>query len=376
MKKQILFLLVVMLALFAGIKSASAQSLTADPTGCPTVIPIACNVASNPLNPIPGTPYDYEVNVTATSASPVFTYDWFVTTDKNFITAGALPGTIDAVPSSHIAAIGTGAGLSTYHSTAAGNTAKINITWQSFIADAANPVFLVIYVKNTATCLTDNIQVYEIKPQPSFTLDLANIDAAGAPQAAGFATCVAPIVSATWAANNIAMNYGENYVYFAVTAANFNHSWKPAFQVSATEAGTATMDVAWAYKAQSFGATPTWHTTTQTGSDFASADVVDAPSNGSVGIGGECIIVRVHIDNNAENTQTDNTISFAVDGIMRDPVTTLYATAALGDLSSTAGAGCGAIDGFTNDKTTQVIMARPTIIEVTPASPAFIPKTN
>ena len=125
MKKQILILMAFMLALVAGIQNAHAQNLTSAPT-CPNVIPIACNVAANPLNPIPGTPYDYEVNVTVPTGTPTFTYDWFVTTDKNFIATSNLTTTFDAAPSSHIAAIGTGAGLSTYHSPATGSTGKIN----------------------------------------------------------------------------------------------------------------------------------------------------------------------------------------------------------------------------------------------------------
>jgi len=386
MKKQILILMAFVLALVAGIQNAHAQDLTTAPLGCPTAIPIGCLTTSSPLNPLPGTPYDYEVNVTVPSGTPTFTYDWFVTTDKNFITATALTGTFDAIPSTHIAAIGTGAGLSTYHG-AAGNTNKINITWQSFVPDAANPVFLVIYVKNTATCTNDNIQVFEIKPQPAFTLDLANITAAGVGAADAYATCVAPVVGAFYddITKKVIMDYGENYVYFSVTAANFNHSWKPSFQASTSILlGTSTMDVAWAYKAESYtGATSiVWHTTTLNAGTYESTDVVNAPSNGAVGSSGECIIVRVHIDHNNEPTLLDNTITFAVDGVMKDPAATVaanyYTNTAFGDLHSNSAdaADCGKTDGFKYDKTTQIISARPTIIEVTPASPAFIPKTN
>lgn len=373
-----------MLALVVGIQNAHAQDLTTAPLGCPTAIPIGCLSVSSPLNPLPGTPYDYEVAVTVpASQTGTFTYDWFVTTDKNFITATALTGTFDAVPSSHIAAIGTGAGLSTYHG-AVGNTNKINITWQSFVPDAANPVFLVIYVKNTATCTNDNIQVFEIKPQPAFTLDLANITAAGVGAAAAYATCVAPVFSATYVSPNVVMDYGENYVYFSVTAANFNHSWKPAFQASTSIAlGTSTMDIAWAYKAESYtGATSiVWHTTTLNAGTYESADVVNAPSNGAVGASGECIIVRVHIDHNNEPTLTDNTITFAVDGVMKDPAAALpanyYTNATFGDLHSNSAdvADCGKTDAFKYDITTQIISARPTVTAVAPSTP-FIPKTN
>lgn len=367
MKKQILILAIFVLALFVGIKSVDAQNLTAAPT-CPIPNALSCAATTGGLNPIPYFPYDYEVSV-PTPAGGTFTYDWFVTTDKDFIKTSTLQNTMETpIPSAHVLAVGSGATLSAYHDPANGK-AKINITWKSFIADPANPVFLVIYVKNTVTCQTDNIQVYEIKPQPAFTLDVANLKVDGTDGGANYASCVSPIVAAKWTAagSPIDMDYGENYVYFAVTAANFNHSWKPAFKVSASEKGTATMDVSWAYKADATANT-NWHTTTFSGTDdYASTDVVNSqsPLNGFIGSGGECIVVRVHVDNNNENTQTNNTISFAVDGIMYDPATTAYATAALGDVHYTGGT-CGQTDGFTNDVATQIISARPDIQATSP----------
>lgn len=388
MKKQILVLVVFMLAVFGSINNANAQKLTAAPAtaALPTPIAIGCNVADNGLLPIPGNAYDYDVSVSIPATGGVFTYDWFVTTDPAFITASGLQTTMDVLASStHVAAVGTGTGYSPYHNTT-GSTNKIKITWQSFVPSASVPVFLVIYVKNTAACTTgnDNIQVYEIKPQASFTLDLANIAADGTAAVAGYTTCVSSIVGAAWNATDkkVIMTYGENYLYFAVTAANFTHSWLPSFQVSATESGTgttSTMDVSWAYATESYGTTPVWHATTATGSIYKSTDAVAAPSNGSVGKTGQSIIVRVHINHVNDQSLADNTISFAVDGIMKDPAATVatnyYTNTAMGDLDATStNAECGKIDDFKYDKTTQVILARPTITAGSPSP--FVGKTN
>jgi|SRR5665647_366501 len=386
MKKQIFILVFFMLALFGGINNAYAQNLTAAPApaALPTPVAIACNVADNGLFPIPGNAYDYDVTVSVTTATPSFTYDWFVTTDPIFLTAGGLQTSMDVLlTSSHVAAVGTGVGFSSYHNPSPGAN-KINITWHTFVPSPTVPVFLVIYVKNTATCTTDNIQVFEIKPQLSFTLDLANITAAGTYAAAGYTTCVSEIVSAIWNSTDkkVIMDYGEDYVYFAVTAANFSHSWKPFFQASTSIAlGTTVLDVSWAYSAESYGASSTWHTTTLITGTYISTDVVNAPSNGSVGKTGASIIVKVHIDHNKEPTLTDNTISFAVDGIMKDPAATVaanyYTNTVFGDLNSSNSvpANCRTTDGFTIDKTTQVILARPNVALGTGALP-FVAKNN
>ena len=118
----------------------------------------------------------------------IFTYKWLVTQDKTFIDATGLVATPEVVGANHIFATGTG-----YNDVGTASS-TINITWSSFTHDAANPVFLVIYVENTVTCMTDNIEVYIIEPKHAFTLDIANIALDGSTQSATYATCVSPVV--------------------------------------------------------------------------------------------------------------------------------------------------------------------------------------
>ena len=372
MKKQILILV---LALFAiGFSStAFGQDLT-DPPICPNPIPLTGCAATNGLAPQAGIEYTYTVTVpTPVSTDKEFT--WFVTTDKTFITAGAITAAAEANDGlqAHIFSTGTG-----YNDPLTGTT-SIDVTWKYWTHDPANPVFLVIYVDNDV-CTNDNIQVYIIIPSHSFTLDIANIAIDGSAQADLYATCVAPVGSALWVPGpgpegTVQMDYGTNYMFFTVSAANFFHSWLPSFQTGGADL-TGSRDVTavhWAYPTATGNGT--WTAMTESATNlWTTATPVEAPSNGTVGAAGQCIVVRITIANNQAETITDAEISLAVDGIMYDPTVPVgddhYATATLGDLHYD---GC-VVDGFTNDVKTQVLSPRPDIHVGTPAP--FVPKND
>jgi hypothetical protein len=374
MKKQFLFLAFFVLAILAAeTKLYGQDALTAAPNClAPTPVVTTC-LSADALHPVPGTSYNYSVNVPITAGT---SYSWFVTQDKNIIVAGTPPvltTTRETLPTStHVAAVGTG-----YNDPATGAN-NIDITWKSFTHDASNPVFLVIYVSNNTSCTTDNIQVYIIQPKFAFTLDIANIGVAGgATVADNYTTCVSPVVSATYdvATSKLIMDYGTNYLYFAVTAANFTDSWKPSFQISgAGMTGTRSAQVDWAYSANAnSNAAANWHTTTGAAGIYTSADVVNATAGAgaTVGVAGECIIVRVLIDNNKEETIADAPITLAVDGFMKDPALGTYVTPTYADIHY---ADC-TVDGYTNDKVTQVLKARPDVQDTTlPAGSDFVGK--
>src|SRR5690606_29318458 len=99
---------------------------------------------------------------------------------------------------------------------------EIDITWNYFVPDPANPVFLVVYTTNDEDCDNDNIDYYIIEPVHSFTLDVAGIDMNGVIEGEdGYipGPCAAPVNSAVWdaTAQELQMNYGVNYLYFIVT---------------------------------------------------------------------------------------------------------------------------------------------------------------
>ena len=384
MKKQILFLAFFILAVFAGMNKSYGQysnKLSAAPTFCPPATPIgaACATA-DALHPIPGTLYPYTVTVTNGGTAP--TIHWFVTDNPNFIVdnattdgGGDLTTDIEAAATSdYIQAAGASYNVPTNTS----NT--VDITWKYF--PSTTTVFLVAYVKGDPTC-TDNIQVYKIQPSHAFTLDIAALTAAGAENTTK-SDCVSPVVSAIYTAPNVVMDYGVNYVYFTVNAANFAHSWLPSFQVTADNMGTdGTLAVDWAYPSESTG-TAVWHPTTGAAGIYTSAvtDPVKPITTTATGVGaaGECIVVRVTVDHNKNETLANITLNFAANGVMYNFGTTDYSNALLGDLHHQAGAGpteaCPWVDMFTNDKTTYTLTRRPTIVDATtpPAGDDFIPK--
>lgn len=369
MKKQILILV---LAIFAiGFTStAFGQNLGGVPI-CPDPTPLdaTCNT-TNGLAPIPGVEYPYTVEVPSpTTGTKSFT--WFVTQDQNFITAGAITAAAEANDGTgaHIFQTGTG-----YNNPTTG-TASIDITWKYWAHDPDHPVFLVIYVENDE-CPTDNIKVYIIIPRHSFTLDIVNIAEDGSAQANDYATCVSPVASASYnvATGQVLMDYGINYMYFAVTAANFTHSWLPSFQTGgAGLANSRTVAVHTASPADAQAGIWFAMTETAAGSNLWTTTTPVNATGGSVGGEGQCLIVRVTVSNNQSETLVDAPISLAVDGIMYDPANSNYANTDLGDLHH----GNCTIDGFTNDIVTQVLSPRPRINDLTPpATDDFVPTNS
>lgn len=380
MKKQILFLTFMVLAVMAGITKSYGQylpNLTTAPTGCPTPTAIeATCVTSGPLSPVAGTSYTYTVAVSDPGNT---TINWFVTTNANFITNGVLTTSIEEVGGTYITAAGAVSGNAAYNDGT--NTVQtIDITWKSF--DPSNDVFLVTYAETESGC-TDNVQVYKIVPVHAFTLDIVALDNAGALNTTR-EDCVQPVQGAAWDGTNVVMDYGTNYIYFAVTAANFSHSWLPTFQVTSdmVSAGGNTMAVDWAYPAEAVSGT--WNPTTAGAGDFTSnvytADAPVLPSGGAAGVdaSGECIIVRLTVDHNKNETIADINLNLAVDGVMYDPSTTAYATPGLGDLHTTDGPDAGTdddcpwVDGYENDIVAYKLTARPTVDATTPTP--FLPK--
>lgn len=390
MKKQILFLAMFTLALiFAGINKSYGQlapQLSAAPTFCTpaTTVAAAC-ATSDALHPIAGTLYPYTVTVTNGGTDPLI--HWFVTDNPEFIVdnasdgAGTLSTDFETTPSSaYLQATGTS------YNDPANTSNTVDITWKYFPASTA--VFLVAYVKGDPTC-TDNIQVYKIEPVQVFTLDIAALTADGKENTVK-SDCVSPIVDARYnsTTEEVDMDYGVNYVYFSVNAANFAHSWLPSFEVSATNMGTdGELTVDWAYPLASTGTTPVWHPAIEATGVFTSAvtDPVKPILTTATGVGedGECIVVRVTVDHNKNETLADIVISFAADGVMYDFDGADYGDPTLGDIHYQAGTNlpaeaCPWVDEFTNDKTTYTLTRRPTIIDATPdvapTTTDFIPK--
>ena len=384
MKKQILFMSFgILLVLFISINKSYGQyspNITLPENTdihCPTATPIeATCVSAGPLSPVPGTLYTYTVAVSDAGNS---TIHWFVTTNATFITNGILTTDIQNVGGTYITSAGTVNGNATYND-GENKIQTIDITWKSF--DPAQNVFLVTYAETSSGC-TDNVQVYKIVPVHAFTLDLVALNNNGQFNNTR-SDCVSPVQEAIYnpISGEVEMDYGVNYIYFAVNAANFSHSWKPTFQVTSDMviANGNTLAVHWAYPNDAV--TGTWkNTTVGRGDDSNIYTANDAvlPSGGASGVGslGECIIVRLTVDHNKNETLAAITFNFAVDGIMYDPATDAYTTAKLGDLHTTSGStspaqDCPWVDGYANDKLTYTLTPRPSV-QATDPQP-FLPK--
>ncbi len=363
MKKQFCVYSLIIMLFVVSQSVLIAQTLTDVPENI-TPAAVTC-LSSDALHPVPGTEYEYSVNV-PTPADGSFTYNWFVTQDASFISSSALTENIEAGDGTgdHIQATGTG-----YNDESTG-TSSINITWKSFMHDSDTPVFLVIYVENTNACSTDNLEVYMIEPVHSFTLDIANLTVAGEAANDEYdGTCVSAVTSVGYnsVSGEVEFDYGENYLYFIVSAANFTNSWQPSFQVGGTgiSGSRSVSAVDWAYPSDATS-NENWHSMTDGGSGSwnTNAENVTAQDGNTVGGDGECIVVRMLIDNNQAETITSAEFTLAVDGVMYDPSSEDYSNNSYSDIHYDD---C-TDDDFDNDLVTQYLSPRPDINAVSPTT--------
>ena len=224
------------MALFA---LSATQVFAQGPYLPPTPIHEECVDLDNPLTPVAGRPYTYEVNVPYPTGDK--TYHWYVTQDSDFIFEGALNNATAVDEGGPILASGS----DWYNNPDdTGNTNEIILTWQSFTLNPDEYVFVVIWVENTAPegCITDNLKVYRIQPLHAFTLTIANID--GDDIDTGVTEiCVDDLQSAIFDPahgdhGGVVYDYGQNEFYFAVAAANFSGDFQLAANFSGLQPAT------------------------------------------------------------------------------------------------------------------------------------------
>lgn len=371
MKKQILFLALFVLALFAGTLNSFGQVypnyLTAADVAsvdCAPVVTLNCVNDDGELTPIPGKTYKYGVAVTPGTFQSIH---WFVTDDANVIAAATLTaaGNRDVIDGTYV----LDATAATYDEPT-NTTATIDISWKYF-SGTTNDVILVAYVTGAAGC-SDNIEVYRIEPSLGFTLDVAGLLDDGS---LGDEECLSPIESATYDGTDLTTNYGENWVFFSVTAANFVHSWQPELSATVT-GGSSIVTVQWAYASEAIKnaagvSNGTWNATT--------VPVLEQSGTGAVGPGGECIVVRVQVDhgnNELDASVADAVVTLEVDGIMYDSENANYTNTLLADLDNGATPSDPCVNNVT-DSADYTLTPRPSIVSDTTVGTgdkAFEPK--
>ncbi len=346
MKKQILIFAMFTLALiFAGTSKSFGQYvnyMTGAPT-CTPAIPLGCTDADDPLHPLPGQSYLYEITTDPVAIGSVH---WFVTDESQIITSTVLGTPVlqpnrDVINGDYILTADANYNIP-------GPGKSINISWKSFDA-VTNQVLLVAYVTGAAGC-SDNVEVFRIEPSFAFTLDVAGLLDAGA---LGAEECLSPVESASYDGTNLTMNYGENWVFFSVNAANFVNSWEPTF-TAATANGSTIGTIEWAYPADA-QANVNWNA--------SGTPVMAQVAGGAVGAAGECIVIRVQVDHG--NIEHDNSVAaevvtLSIDGVMYDAATSGYGNTAWNDLDEPA-SGTGSCVNNITDTATYTLTPRPAI---------------
>lgn len=393
MKKQILFLAFFMLAVFAGMNKSYGQenNYLTPATGVDNaaVTSLECGGAYDEIHPQAFVEYTYSVTTAASN-----TVHWFVVANENNIIVDF--NDIAAVTGDNIDDDGLGGG--DYIASTTGNgynnpdiaSTSVNITWKPFNG-LTQQVLLVAYVVDPSDCSTDNIEIYRILPLFNFTLDvnaiLSDGTETGLAESETATECVSPILSAIYtpsatpltAPGTLVADYGENWVFFTVTAANFTHSWMPTFQITYT--GTAEVLTAdWAYLADA-SANTGWNSI-DVATGVTTAVLHPATAGTTVGVDegtGEYIVVRVQVDHGviSENAVDPQNVKMAVNGVMYDQDDDIYTNAALedihyADLDATPDGICDDTDGFDHDWVDYVITPRPQIINATGTTPADI----
>jgi hypothetical protein len=353
MKKQ---LLIVLLALFAiSYSSVFGQAVHNDPPQ-----PITC--PTDATHPIAGTPFDYSALISPLLGNAY----WYATTATTFMTGGARPASIEQAVGGPIVAAATNYMNMT---PAPSSPSTTSITWTSdglaahTVTPTANPtLFVVIQYTAPSTACADNLKVFPIRPINAFVVDIQSMQ--GSPSApAGYGTvvgtCFAGVQSAVYDGTSnlpdgsVIYDFGTNYLYYEMVAANFTASYTPSFKISGLQ-GNQVADIDWGYTIGTYSTNVT--TGTGNGTYASASPATTLLTNTSTGVS---IYVRVSVHNlNFEGT-AQTPITFAVEGIN---------SAAQHDVDN---ATCGYTAPGFEDLIVQNLNPRPTLTPNGP--PAFLP---
>lgn len=385
MKKQILILVFLVVAVFASVTQSYGQTSVHHNKGQVLSCP------NDPLHPMAGKQYIYDVTVTGSTAGD---YTWWVTKDINFLTPTyTYPTTNASVTNiagrytvSQTTLLSTSLNYGVPTPTVAPATSPLTLSWSSallnatkymaVVADAPKTSTFVVahYTSTGVTNCSDNMKIFEISPVNGFTVDIKNIKyASGLAKALlpadtlAFGVtdvqCVDLVRGATYnvANHGIDFDYGKNYLYFEVIASNFSVSWVPSFKIAGLMT-TQEAKIEWDYDLNfttpnvvAAAAKLADNGTLLTGTAFT---VPASPVSTSLAStsNGASIYVRVTVSNKTYETTADNAITLSVNG-----------TNAVGDFDVVNG---GASDDCTTlavadwtDNAIQTINKRPTVAE-------------
>jgi hypothetical protein len=360
MKKQILLLTFFVVTILAGMNvnaqppgivdtNPDSPYLDAAPASCPIPTPLGCYASSDtPLNPTPGKTYEYSITVDAGS-----NVHWFATTELTVLTAeGTVTASREASGGTYVLSAGTktGNGDADYDDIANTGT-TLEVAWNYF--PSTQNMLLVAYAVDATGC-TDNIEVWKIEPVHNFILDIQPLADNGTVGTGS--ECVSPVQTAIYdGAGQLDVDYGTNYIYYIVSAANWVNSWQPTF-TAPTSAGGSSVTIDWAYADATDWSIATWNASTD---PVLASGYTGSPT--SIDANGACIVVRLTVDHDANEFLADETLTLGIDGRMWDG--TGYADASLDDVDDD---GTNCVQNIT-DSADYTITSRPNIDNETPA---------
>jgi hypothetical protein len=358
MKRFILLMLVTGMVTTSALAQNAVTGTAPQPTTC----------TNDPLHPIAGKPYDYSAILNPVGGE---TY-WYATKSTTFVTAGARSAT--EIPADGATIL---SGASNYRTAGASATSpnKATVTWTTAglkdVDATTKPLFMILEYKGSGTpSCSNNMKVYQILPKNAFTVDILNLNnTTKAPLAYGTADkqCYADILSAKFDASlatpAMVYDYGVNYLYFEVVAANFTGSFTPSFKLSGLKTGQKalvewTVDKTLASGLTAIGAAQT--ATTGSTMSFAGTAINADPAVTDMSKG-VSIYMKVTVTNGLYEGLSDDVVALAVEAVNANNEP---------DIDN---ASCAAGAGY-EDTATQTLNLRPTVTS-DPATGAFVVQT-
>jgi hypothetical protein len=354
MKKQH-FLLVLLLAIFAGFSSANAQCV------------------ANGFTPAAGVPYTYDVTIAGSGYTGVGAYDWYVTQNVNILDVPSI------IPESNVffTVDEATAGYSDYHDAAGSTSNRINLTWTPAAVSSLTPFYLVLRYSETnsganPTCAAENIRVWQIDPINTFLLAIEGAESNGTPFA-NAEQCPAPVTGALITPNadpslaSVEITYGQNTLYYRVTGSGILGEWRPSIRIPALAGlGQNYVSVEWNQDITGAGA---WNSFNVPAANTAGGDFISTVNaNITDAVAGTPILIRIVIDNVNFETLADQPILVGIDGHLP----TGYTESDIWGPGFDPNDPCDQADEFAK-QATYTILARPTI-NPGATMPAFIQK--
>ncbi len=307
--KKLIFLLFT-LAIFVSANQTFGQAVPGDP-------PQAVNCTNDAAHPIAGVPYDYSAIISPAGGSAY----WYATTSTTFMTAGVRPVGIEEIAGGAVVAVGNN-----YMDNTTGDLSPTTttITWTTEGLAANTPatpadpptLFVALQYSAMAAGCANNVKVYPVRPVNAFVVDVMNMTPGATQTPSGYGVvetqCFDSVQSAVWSPTpapdgGMVYDFGTNYLYYEMVAANFTHAYLPSFQISNLDA-VQTADLDWGYTIGTYD-----HPVTAgaTNGIFPSPDsVFTTETNTSAGVS---IYVRLTVHNVNFEGIGQLTVNFAVD---------------------------------------------------------------